>query len=260
MSTYLITGCSRGLGLALVKELVHSPSSSLGLVLATARSPQPPPALAEQIEASNGRAHYISLDVLSEASISAAVDTARSILGPDRHLDVLFNNAAIVRESTNNTKPDTTPYNLSAAALRATLDTNVLAVASITSAFLPLLRANSGHGKKKIINVTSTLGSLTLNPYLKQIAVPHYKISKTALNALTVQQANALEGEGFCVLALSPGHLRTELGGEGAGLSAEQGAKAVMEVVRQVSKEDNGTFRNINIEGNDMYNGENVAW
>lgn len=42
-------------------------------------------------------------------------------------------------------------------------------------------------------------------PYLRQLPVPAYKISKTALNALTVQYALDLEEEGFMVFALSPG-------------------------------------------------------
>lgn len=92
MASFLITGASRGFGLALVKELVSHPSSEVGKVIAAARGDAP--ALDEVVSKSSGRVSVVMLDVTNQASIKQAVTEAESILG-DKGLDVLINNAGI---------------------------------------------------------------------------------------------------------------------------------------------------------------------
>jgi len=94
--------------------------------------------------------------------------------------------------------------------LEKTLDTNVIAVHKVTSAFLPLLSKGNA---KKIINISSTLGSMAEKDYSALAPFPSYKISKAALNMLTVQYSMELGPKGFIVLCLSPGWLQTDLGG-----------------------------------------------
>lgn len=102
--------------------------------------------------------------------------------------------------------------------LNALFNINVTGTHMVTTYFLPLLR--KGH-MKKIGNMyatsptthshplthsrTSTLGSNTLAPKVAAYPLPAYKISKAALNALTVQYALALQKEGFVVVAINPG-------------------------------------------------------
>lgn len=246
MSSYLITGCSRGLGLEFVKELLQSPPSSVRTVIATARSPTPSAALAEQIKTSDSRVKYLQLDVVNSASISAAVQAASSILD-GAGLDVLINNAAIFDYS----------FASSMSNLSGILETNVIAVHNLTRAFLPLLEQGR---EKKIANMTSTLGSVALTEHTKQMPVSAYMISKTALNMLTVQYANELGAKGFTVVLVSPGWLRTELGGSNADLEPSVGAKATLEVIRSATPEHNGRFRNILVEGTQNYTGKDAPW
>jgi NAD(P)-dependent dehydrogenase (short-subunit alcohol dehydrogenase family) len=96
MATYLITGCSRGLGLAMTSHLLSIPPSSPtspSTIFATARSESP--ALKEVIAKSSGRAIFIPLETTNEASIKGAVAEAEKVLA-GKGLDVLINNAGIM--------------------------------------------------------------------------------------------------------------------------------------------------------------------
>ncbi|KAJ5084549.1 C-factor [Penicillium alfredii] len=93
---------------------------------------------------------------------------------------------------------------------------------------------------------------------------PAYKITKAALNSLTVQYALDYKKEGFTIFAFAPGWLRTELGGDIAGLSIKQGAQASVEKILGTGKEQNGQFIIIKVkgwekvEGRHQYHGGNV--
>lgn len=248
MSSYLITGCSRGLGLELVKQLLLAPPSSVGIVIATSRSPSPSADLEDQIKGSGGRLHHVQLDVLDKESIQSAFQHASQIL-QGRGLDVLINNAGVTALEKDGAS--------AMHALRITLETNVVAVHEVSSALLPLLQQGR---EKKIVNISSTVGSMALKEWTKMMPNPSYKISKAALNMLTIQYASDLESKGFTVFCLSPGWLRTDLGGPRADLAPEFGAKATMDIIYKSTKDDNGAFRNIFVEGNQMYDGENAPW
>jgi NAD(P)-dependent dehydrogenase (short-subunit alcohol dehydrogenase family) len=72
----------------------------------------------------------------------------------------------------------------------------------VTREFLPLLQKGN---VKKVINISTTLASIGDASYFVTMPCPAYKISKAALNALTVQYALEYAKEGFTFLALSPG-------------------------------------------------------
>ena len=92
MASFLITGASRGFGLALVKELVTLPSSKVSKIVATARGEAP--ALDDIASQPSGRVAIVKLDVTDRASIKKAAAETESILGGNG-LDVLVNNAGI---------------------------------------------------------------------------------------------------------------------------------------------------------------------
>ena len=91
MSTYLITGCSQGLGLGYVQYLLSRPASEVALVIATSR--RAGAELQQAVQGSDSRAIYVQMDVTSESSIDSAV---KAIQGDHRveRFDVLINNAA----------------------------------------------------------------------------------------------------------------------------------------------------------------------
>ena len=104
------------------------------------------------------------------------------------------------------------------AELRAVLETNTIAPVLVTEAFLPLLRKAPAKPGPMIVHVTSDLGSLALAEdegwKYSKIPATFYRMSKAALNMLTVCQHRDLKGEGFRVFAFNPGFTVSGLSGE----------------------------------------------
>ncbi|RFU27770.1 hypothetical protein B7463_g8582, partial [Scytalidium lignicola] len=100
--------------------------------------------------------------------------------------------------------------------------------------------------------------------YLPALA---YKISKAAMNALTVQYALDYEKEGFTFMALCPGWMKTDLsGGEMADVTAEEGAKASLDLIWRPGQDPNGKFPKVFVkgwekaEGHNQYDGSIPPW
>ena len=100
---------------------------------------------------------------------------------------------------------------------RETLTTNVFGPLMLIQALAPLMKKN-GYGR--IVNVSSGQGQLSD----MGAGTPAYRVSKTALNALTRTVAAELTGSGVLVNSMCPGWVRTDMGGAGAPRSVEQGA------------------------------------
>ncbi|KAK9368882.1 hypothetical protein V1509DRAFT_621768 [Lipomyces kononenkoae] len=252
MASYLVTGASRGLGLELARQLASFPASEVSRVFATARGYAPE--LEELAKKSSGQVVVIKLDVADEASIKQAEAEVEANLD-GKGLDVLINNAGILQYSPNGVN---TMDNLT-----ESFTTNVLGVHWVTRTFIPLLQKGT---LKKVVNISTTVGSIALARSFHPLPAPAYKITKAALNSLTIQYALDYEQEGFTFFALSPGWLRTDLGGEVADLPVEQGAKASLERIMGAGKEQNGQFLNILIKGWDkagwrnQYDGATNPW
>jgi NAD(P)-dependent dehydrogenase (short-subunit alcohol dehydrogenase family) len=94
MASYLITGCSRGLGFAIISHLLSYSTSEVGTIIATSRSESP--ALKDIVFKSGGRVKYIHLDATNEASIKKAATQAEQTLG-EKRLDARINNAGMLK-------------------------------------------------------------------------------------------------------------------------------------------------------------------
>jgi NAD(P)-dependent dehydrogenase (short-subunit alcohol dehydrogenase family) len=212
-STALVTGATSGIGLHIVRQFAE-----LGwTVLVGARDTERGAEVAAQV---GGR--HLLLDVTDADTIARAAATVPA-------LDVLVNNAGIsldVGDSVTDTDVDV---------FRRTYETNVFGVVAVTNTFLPALR-RSAH--PRIVNVSSGTGSLTWstgpNPQFDYQAAgtgsgAAYRSSKTALDALTVFYAQALDPDGFKVNALAPGLRATNLNPRAAagGDPAEAAAGAI---------------------------------
>ncbi|OAP63385.1 hypothetical protein AYL99_02612 [Fonsecaea erecta] len=254
MSSYLVTGANRGLGLELVSQLSKLPEDQVSTIFAATRTAAPPDTLKQLINGSNGRVVHLPMVITDKDSIKTAASQVDKALA-GKGLDVLVNNAGVCPLSV---KGITAMDNLEYA-----FKVNVEAVHDITAAFLPLLRKG---GKKQVLNVTSTLGSIAMAPQFVHAPFPSYKISKAALNMLTVQYALELGKEGFTFLMVSPGWLKTDLGGQAADLPVEVGARATLDILFKSTKEDNGKYKNIhvpgweNVQGPNVYDGRDVSW
>ncbi|KAH8694291.1 hypothetical protein BGW36DRAFT_454900 [Talaromyces proteolyticus] len=244
MATYLITGASRGIGLSLVALLASFPSSQVGKVFATARQDNSPK-LREIIKQHPGRIQFVKLDVTDNETLKqATAQVERDLHG--KGLDILINNAGVM--------PWTPGGVTSMDDLGEVFNVNVTSVHNITRAFLPLLRKGK---TKKIVNISGN--------YM-HLLTPAYKITKAALNMLTMQYALEHGKDGFIFIAVSPGWLKTELGGEAADLPVEVGARATLNIVHNKTEKDNGKFFNIHVEGweqkegPNQYNGAELPW
>ncbi len=88
----------------------------------------------------------------------------------------------------------------------------------VTRAMIPFLKKSDD---PRVINISSTMGQLST----MGAGYGAYRISKTALNALTVIQSKELAREGIKVNSMCPGWVKTEMGGPGATRSLEEGAR-----------------------------------
>ncbi|HET8900596.1 MAG TPA: SDR family NAD(P)-dependent oxidoreductase, partial [Holophagaceae bacterium] len=176
----LVTGCSTGIGRALVAELRKR---GFGVV-ATARKPE---TLADLPAGDDLR--ILALDVTDAASIAAAVETCR-----DLRLIGLVNNAGYGQVG---------PLELlTPDELRAQFETNVIGLHEMTRAFLPLIRAHAGKGEGRIVQVASMLGRLSIP------LAGAYNASKHAVVALA--ESLRLEiGQEIPVILVEPGAIRT---------------------------------------------------
>ena len=161
------------------------------------------------------------LDVADDASVS---DFAA---GLDR-LDVLVNNAAIHYDTWES------GVDADLGVAREAFETNVLGAWRMTQACLPALR---GSASARVVNVSSGAGQLSDMGG----GAPAYRVSKTALNALTRILANELRSDGILVNAACPGWVATDMGGPG-GRRVADGAASVMWAVRLPDDGSTGGF------------------
>ncbi len=219
MATTFINGASRGLGLALAKRFAADPNAR---VFAAARRPERGD-LATLVAESAGRVVPIALDVGDPASIAAA---AKTIADSDARLDTLVNAAGIANwQGLGAVVPGD---------FMAVLATNVAGPMFVTQA----LRASLGRGSR-IVNISSRMGSIADADGTGGYAYP---ASKAALNMISKQLAETLASEGIIVLALHPGWVRTEMGGDDAPLGIDESADGMMRVIAGLTAKHSGTF------------------
>jgi NAD(P)-dependent dehydrogenase (short-subunit alcohol dehydrogenase family) len=235
----LVTGANKGIGLQIAKDLVAHGF----IVLVGSRSLEHGDRAAKSIGAD---ARALQLDVTNQASIAAAAERIRNEFG---RLDVLVNNAAIShagkpgRPLEEMAKSGRLSF-VSLDEVRAVFETNVFGVIAVTQAMLPLLREASAG---RIVNVSSASGSMTLNSDPKN---PHrsmfgtYSSSKTALNAITLAFASALESTGIRVNAACPGFTATDLNNFQGTRTVQQAAREPVRLALLDVNGPTGTFSN----------------
>jgi NAD(P)-dependent dehydrogenase (short-subunit alcohol dehydrogenase family) len=126
-------------------------------------------------------------------------------------LDALVNNAGVM--------PDLgeSAASISLELVQQVLETNVLGAWRLCQAVVPLLRESPAG---RIVNVSSGAGQLSD----MRTGYPAYRMSKTALNALTRVLSGELAADGIKVNSACPGWVATDMGGAGAPRSLQEGA------------------------------------
>ena len=222
MTTTLITGANKGLGLETARRLIE-----LGhTVYLGARDAENGTAAAESLGA-----RFVQIDVTDDASVQAA---AASILEEAGHLDVLVNNAGISGSRDE-------PGDVTADVVRAVYDVNVFGIVRVTHAMLPLLQKSQA---PVVVNVSSGLGSFSrINDPAhieSSFATIAYGSSKAAVTAITVQYSKALPAIKFN--AADPGYTATDLNGHSGTQTVTEGTDAIVQLATIGSDGPTGTF------------------
>lgn len=184
----LVTGASRGIGLAIAREL----SDCGAHVVLAARSVARIQALANEISASGPRAVAAPCDVASFADVASAVERCENELGS---LDILVNNAAVIEPIALLEESDPTLW------ARA-VDVNLKGVYHGMRAAIPAMRRGSGG---TIVNLSSGAANSVLEGW------SHYCATKAAAKRLTECAHEEAAGLGIRVVGLSPGTVATDM-------------------------------------------------
>ncbi len=232
MAQYLVTGANRGLGLEYVRQLLARGERVIACCRHTARASE----LNRFSGEFPGHLKVLPLDVAEPRSISELV---REIAMLDLHIDVLINNAGVLT-------PGEVFGEVDAKSLSQAFATNAGGPFLLTQALAPRLADAA-----KVIAISSGLGSIAR---ASQFGTPSYNISKAALNMAVRMLGFALAERRIAVLALSPGWVKTDMGGTGAELKVEQSVANMLKVIDALQFDENhiGHFL-----GN---SGKPVAW
>ena len=217
----LITGANKGIGHEVARQLAAKGFH----VLVGARNAKAGRKAAEEIAKKCGKATFLEIDVVDNDSVTTA---AREFSNIEDHLDVLVNNAGIIVDG------DDAILKITDDLFRRTLETNTIGALRVTRAFAPLLRKSKA---PRVINVSSGGGQLTGGA---DGWAPAYCVSKSALNGVTVQLGAVLPK--FAVNSVCPGWVRTEMGGENATRSVEEGADTIVWLASEAPQDLTGKF------------------
>lgn len=218
----LVTGGNRGIGLEICRGLAKQGHR----VILTGRDEAELRQAQAQLRADGIQVATIELDVTdrrmlvppADLNVSFIADWVQRQFG---RLDVLVNNAGVVPDGKPYGDPTDSILEMPEAALELGLQTHFQGPLLLCRALLPLMQAN-GYGR--IVNVSTHMARLTD----MTAGWPAYRISKLALNALTRILAAELEGQNILVNAITPGWVKSRLGGEQAPLTPAQGADGVI--------------------------------
>ncbi len=216
----LVTGANRGIGLEFVRQLLARGDR----VIATCRHPGKATALNTLTGEYPGRLHVLPLDVANEKSRAELVRELPLVAG---RVDLLINNAGVLHSGERFGL-------LSAAHLDDSFRTNASGPLLLTEALTPALSEGA-----TVANVSSTLGSIANT---SRFGTPSYNISKAAQNMATVLLAHALRDRGIRVVALHPGWVQTEMGGDGAQIAATASVAGLLRVIDGLTLDDSGRF------------------
>ena len=224
MTTIMITGASRGLGLEFARQFYSEECR----VIATCRNPKK----ANELNAI-GDIDVHSLDVTDDKSVANLADKLRG-----ENIDILINNAGVIGQRDGFGRLD---YDIWA----ETMDTNVFGPMRVAEAFRDNVMNSE---KKQMIFITSRMGSITE-------AVPNayvYRSSKAALNMAVKCLSVELGEQGLIAVLFHPGHVQTDMGGQAAPVTPQKSIEGMKNQIVALTHDDNGRFLS--------YDGHQIPW
>jgi NAD(P)-dependent dehydrogenase (short-subunit alcohol dehydrogenase family) len=203
----LVTGGNRGIGYETCKELVHVGCH----VILTSRNEEDGRRAVAKLD-SGDKIVFRKLDITATEEIEALRDWIVDTYG---RLDILINNAGIYLDE------GVSVFDVGEKTMRDSLEVNFYGAFHLCRAFVPLMRKN-GYGR--IVNVSSGYGAMS--EMGGQVAA--YRISKAALNALSLIIAHELRDSNIKVNAVCPSWVSTEMGGSMAPVSPETASNDIV--------------------------------
>ncbi len=231
MSTILITGANRGLGLEFCRQYAEKGWS----VIACCRNP----AQASELNALSQRHAGIQVEALDVAQFDQIDGLAQKTSASD--IDVLINNAGVYDDQRSQGFGQ-----LDFQAWHHSLLINTLAPIKMAEAFLPQIKRS---GKKLIVNISSLMGSLADNDSGGSIL---YRSSKAALNAAMKSLSIELKNQAVGVLILHPGWVQTDMGGANALIDSKTSVSGMCAVIDGFTLAQSGNFI--------KYDGKPMPW
>ncbi|MDV5170118.1 SDR family oxidoreductase [Photobacterium rosenbergii] len=230
MSTVLITGSNRGLGLEFVRQYTDKGWQ----VLAACRSPERAIELSE-LAKQHPSIELLTLDVTKESDIHAL---AQQLNG--RAIDHLVLNAGVLGDDC------ATLGEMTQSKWLGVLTINTVAPALLIQA----LRENVAASQHKtIIGISTRVASIGDNTSGNMYS---YRTSKAALNQILVSAAQNLREQEVKTLAIHPGWVQTDMGGEKATFTPEQSVSGIISVAENLTLEESGSFR--------VFDGSSIEW
>lgn len=230
--TILLTGSNRGVGLALATEYAAKGWN----VIATCRTPKKAAEL-KALAAANPKVIIEQLDVTDVRQIEKLAAKYKGV-----PVDVLFNNAGWLGTPIEGQQLGSFDQKL----FNEVMNTNVYGPLKLSEAFVPNVEASK---QKKIIGMTSGLGSLTLMGRMSRFY--YYQMSKAAMNMGMRALRNDLMGRGIIVALLAPGMVETDMledsGYSGKALKPAESAAGLYKLVDELTPQDKGVP--VNVDG-----------
>ncbi|PRP86303.1 hypothetical protein PROFUN_05444 [Planoprotostelium fungivorum] len=233
MTTSLVTGASRGLGLEIVRQLAQTEGS---ITFAGVRDPtSTSDAFKKVVAEARGKVILVALDIEKQESVDEAVKTVRQHTST---LDLLVNNAAWAGDIQPLPEQGIDQFT-------SHFEINCVSQLRVIRGFIDFLLAGSG---KKVVNISSNAGSIANT---KVVPYGPYAVSKAALNMLTKLHAEHYRQDGVIFLSIHPGFLQTDMGtayeaksGHKPPMTPQQSAEAMLKVIGASTVEDSGSFKN----------------
>lgn len=209
----VVTGANRGLGFETCRQLAKCGYR----VVLTSRDTAKGQDAAARLRRQDLPVDYHPLDVTDADSIDRLAQAIERDYG---RLDVLVNNAGVFLDSIGSDDPaQDSVFDADLDMVRASMETNVYGPLRLCQVLIPLMR-----GEGRVVNLSSGMGQLSdMNG-----CCPGYRLSKTAINAMTRIFADELKATDVKVNSVCPGWVRTDMGGPAATRSVEQGAETIV--------------------------------
>jgi NAD(P)-dependent dehydrogenase (short-subunit alcohol dehydrogenase family) len=219
---WVITGANRGIGAEFVRQLIARGDH----VDAGARDPHAATALLDLAARHADKLRVHGCDVSDDASVRGFAQA----LG-DVAVDVLVNNAGVMGKMQSLEALDLED-------VKHTFDVNALGAVRVTRALL----AHLEHAKtRRVVQITSGMGSITDNA---SGGAYGYRMSKAGLNMANKSMSVDLRARGFTCVVINPGWVKTDMGGAGATITAEDSVRKMLAIIDGLTPEQTGSFLN----------------